>query len=480
MVIKTVPKRGYVFEPGAPAAEAAESRWRPLAAAALAAALAVASLSFYFWRTSNNVSALVDKPAIAVLPFNNLGDDVKWDRLADVMTEDVITDLSHSKDFLVIARNSTEGYKDKPVDVRQIGRDLNVRYVLEGSVEPQAERVRATAQLIDATTGSHVWSERFDRPAGDMFAIEGEITQRIASTLSGYQGVINGTELQIARRKPPQNMTAFDLYLLGIEAKHQVTPESLVKAEELLNKSIALDPNFARAYVGLVWVYAYDIQFGLKKDFQQTVGMMLAAAQKAVALDPGDGETHLALGVANSFLGEVDEAISEIDRAEELAPNNADLLMIAAFSLPYLGKPDHAVENAERALRLNPRYPNWYVEQLAFVYFFGKHFETSLGYARRVTEPAAIDLATIAAGAAYLGKAGEAKEAANRLAALDPKWSAEQWASDQGGFERDEDAEILVEGVRKAGIRACLSAAELKERPATLTLKSCDAERAKS
>jgi TolB-like protein/DNA-binding winged helix-turn-helix (wHTH) protein len=480
LIIKTVPKRGYVFEPGMPAAEVAKVRWRSPAVAGLAAALAVAGLSFYFWRTGSDVPGFLEMPAIAVLPFNNLGDDAKWDRLADVMTEDVITDLSHSKDFLVIARNSTESYKGKAADVRQIGRDLNVRYVLEGSVQPSGDRIRATAQLIDATTGSHVWSERYDRPASDMFAIEAEITQRIATTLTGYRGVVADAELKIIRRKPPRDMNAFDLYLLGLEAKHELTPESLLKAEALLNRSIALDPNFARAYVGLTWTYAYYISLNVTRDVPATVNKIFAAAGKAVALDLDDGEAHLALGTAYMFRGEPEKAVGETLRAEELAPNNADLLMIAANNWPNLGRPEHAVENAGRALRLNPRYPYWYIQMLCYAYFFGRDFETSFPYCKRVNNPAVSDLAMIAANAAHLARMEEAKALAARIAALDPKWSVEQWLSDQGGFARNEDAEVFVDGARKAGVHACDTSEELKARTDTRTVRSCDAERAKS
>jgi tetratricopeptide (TPR) repeat protein len=176
----------------------------------------------------------------------------------------------------------------------------------------------------------------------------------------------------------------------------------------------------------------------------------------------------------------MDKAAGEIERAEKLAPNNADILLNAAWLWPALGRPDHAVGLAGRALRLNPHYPYWYIQGLYYIYFFGKDFETSFGYAKRVTSPVASDLAFIAANAAYLGRLDEAKAMADRIAALDSKWSAEQWLSDQGGLAREEDAELLAEGARKARVRACLSATELKERPSTRTLNSCNAERARS
>src|SRR5215510_277674 len=176
----------------------------------------------------NSGPSLLDKPSVAVVPFSNIGADPKWERLADGITEDIITDLSHSKDLLVIARNSTEVYKGKPTDIRQIGRDLNVKYVLEGSIQSLGERIRVTAQLIEAASGSQVWSERFDRPVNDLFAVQNEVTQRIAATLGSWDGAIAAAERRLIRRKPPANLSAFDNYLLAEGSYYaQVTKERL-------------------------------------------------------------------------------------------------------------------------------------------------------------------------------------------------------------------------------------------------------------
>ena len=170
------------------------------------------------------------------------------------MTEDIITDLSHSKDLIVIARNSTEVYKGKPIDIRQIGRDLNVKYVLEGSIQSMGDQIRVTAQLIEAASGSQVWSERYDRPVDDLFAVQNEVTQKIAATLGVSQGAVAEAERRLLRRKPPANLTAFDTYLLagGSDfAINKVTKESLIEAEGLYRKALQLDPQLARAY--LAW-----------------------------------------------------------------------------------------------------------------------------------------------------------------------------------------------------------------------------------
>ncbi len=201
------------------------------------------------------------------MPFVNIGDDPQGARFADGITEDIITDLSHSKDLLVIAGNSTAVYKGKPIDIRQIGRDLNVKYVLEGSIQSLGERIRVTAQLIEAASGSHVWSERYDRPADDLFAVQNDVTQKIAATLGGWQGAVAEAERTLLRRKPPANLSAFDTYLLAggsAWAHNKVTKESLIEAEVLLRKALQLDPQLARAYVGLVTVQSslIELRFG--------------------------------------------------------------------------------------------------------------------------------------------------------------------------------------------------------------------------
>ena len=265
--------------------------WKQLGMLAAALLLIIAA-GFWGMKGWNSGPSLPDKPSIAVLPFDNIGDDPKWERFADGITEDIITDLSHSKDLIVIARNSTEVYKGKPIDIRQIGRDLGVKYVLEGSIQSMGERIRVTAQLIEAASGSHVWSERYDRPVDDLFAVQNDVTQRIAATLAGYEGAVAEAERSLLRRKPPANLSAFDTYLLAMEAKHKVTKESLTEAEGLFRKALELDPQLARAYVGLADVQFYLIDLGLAPSVEEALSKMMEAAEKAVKLDPNDGKTH--------------------------------------------------------------------------------------------------------------------------------------------------------------------------------------------
>jgi TolB-like protein/class 3 adenylate cyclase len=431
------------------------------------------------WRWSSpSVSPLSEKASIAVLPFDNIGGDSKWDRFADGITEDIITDLSHSKDLVVIARNSTEVYKGKPIDIRQIGRDLNVKYVLEGSVQSLGERIRVTAQLIEAASGSHIWSERYDRPLDDLFAVQNDVTQRIAATLTGYEGAVAEAERSLVRRKPPSDLTAYEYYLLGMEAKHKVTKEGLNEAEGLFRKALEIDPQLARAYVGLVDVQFYLIDLGLAPSVEEALSKMMDAGEKAVELDPDDGKTHLALGIAYAYHGKPQQALAEFDRAETLSPSDADLLLVIAWSIPAFGESGRAVSLAEQSLKLNPHYPDWYNQGLSYVFFFGEQYDKSVKYRLLVKEPLALDYAFLAMAYAYLGRTTDAETAAANVKKLDPNWIAELYLSDGGGYA-EKEAELFVTGARKAGLPDCVPADKLKDMPNLIRVKSCDEQRAK-
>jgi TolB-like protein/class 3 adenylate cyclase len=431
------------------------------------------------WRWSSpSVSPLSEKASIAVLPFDNIGGDSKWDRFADGITEDIITDLSHSKDLVVIARNSTEVYKGKPIDIRQIGRDLNVKYVLEGSVQSLGERIRVTAQLIEAASGSHIWSERYDRPLDDLFAVQNDVTQRIAATLTGYEGAVAEAERSLVRRKPPSDLTAYEYYLLGMEAKHKVTKEGLNEAEGLFRKALEIDPQLARAYVGLVDVQFYLIDLGLAPSVEEALSKMMDAGEKAVELDPDDGKTHLALGIAYAYHGKPQQALAEFDRAETLSPSDADLLLVIAWSIPAFGESGRAVSLAEQSLKLNPHYPDWYNQGLSYVFFFGEQYDKSVKYRLLVKEPLALDYAFLAMAYAYLGRTTDAETAAANVKKLDPTWIAELYLSDGGGYA-EKEAELFVTGARKAGLPDCVPADKLKDMPNLIRVKSCDEQRAK-
>jgi TolB-like protein len=449
-----------------------------LAVSTIAVLLALLA-GFAAWTWWAPSAPLSEKASVAVLPFKNIGNDPKWDRFADGITEDIIADLSHSKDLIVIARNSTEVYKGKPIDIRQIGRDLNVKYVLEGSIQSMGERIRVNAQLIEAASGSHIWSERYDRPVDDLFAVQNDVTQRIAATLSGYEGAVAEAERRLLRRKPPTSLTAFDTYLLAMEAKHKVTKEGLIEAEGLFRKALELDPQLARAYVGLVDVYFYLIDLGLAPSVEEARSKQMEAAEKAVQLDPNDGKTHLALGITYANHGKLEQAAAEIARAETLAPSDADVLLIIAWTIPALGESERAVSLAERSLKLNPHYPDWYNQGLSYVFFFGEQYDKAVKYRLLVKEPLALDYAFLAMAYAYLDRTDDAEAAAANVKKLDPTWIAERYLSEGGGYA-EKEAELFVNGARKAGLPDCVPADKLKDMPNLIRVKSCDQQRAKT
>ena len=450
-----------------------------LAAAIIAAALVLIA-AFGGWHWQNPVTSGTGKASIAVLPFANIGDDLQWTRFADGVTEDIITDLSHSKDLFVVARNSTEFYRGKKADIREIGRELGVRYVLEGSIQPSNGQIRVTAQLIDAKTGGHAWASRYDRPATDLFAVQRDVTEKIAATLLGYEGAVAQAERSFIKRKAPSNLTAYEYYLLGLEAKHTgavgaVTKEGLEEAEQLFYKALSVDPNLARAYVGLCFVYEYRLDFGFGTA-EDNLAKQMEAAQNAVRLDPNDGEAQLVLGHAFAYQGRAEQALEQFARAEALAPNNADVLILIAWYLPQLNQTARAVELVERALALNPNYASWYNQGIRLVYFFDGKFNRSIKYTKLVTQPQALDYAYLAASQAMIGNMGEARSSAAELARLDPEWTVEKYISDNGGFP-DPLANLFVEAAAKAGLATCVPASKLASMPSLLQLKTCEMAR---
>jgi TolB-like protein/Tfp pilus assembly protein PilF len=431
---------------------------------------------FGAWQRWNSFAPLPEKASIAVLPFESIGNDPKWDRFADGITEDIVIDLSHSKDLFVVARNSTEAYRGKPADVRAVGRDLGVRYVLEGSIQPSGDQIRVTALLIDTRTGGNVWSDRYDRPATELFKVQSDVTEKIAATLTGYEGAVAEAERSLIRRKPPSDLTAYDTYLLGMEAKHKVTQEGLDEGERLFRRALEIDPQLARAYVGLAYIYDYRIDLGLGTSVADNLTKLMEAARNAVRLDPNDGETQLVLGHAFAYRGMADQALEQFAKAEALAPNNADRLISIAWLLPQLGQPDRAVELTEKALKLNPNYPYWYNQELRLAYFFSRQFDKSVKYAKQVTTPFATDYAYLAAASAMAGDMAGAKVAAAQVVRLDPNWSVEKYLSDGGGYP-DDAAMLFIEAARKAGVAACVPVDKLSSMPNLIHIKACDEER---
>ncbi len=307
---------------------------------------------------------LPDKPSIAVLPFVNLSGDPEQEYFSDGLTEILTGDLSKISSLFVIARNSAFTYKGKAVKVQDVGHEMGVRYVLEGGVLKAEDTVRITAQLIDATTGYHLWSERYDRPLQDILRLQDEIVQKIVTTL-GLQ--LRLQEQGYIVRKHTGNLEAYDYLLRGIEPFFRVTPATNAQARQMFEKALALDPRYAEAYVWLSYTYYFEWAFFWSAD-PQTPERALALAQQAVALDDSLPRAHALLGNVHVLKQQYDQAIAEGERAIALDPNNADSYAMHALTLNNAGRPEDALRLVEQAMRLNPHYPPFYLHMLGVAY----------------------------------------------------------------------------------------------------------------
>jgi TolB-like protein len=453
-----------------PAAVSARARRRLLLAAGALAAIILAAGGWHFWPRERPP---VGNPAIAVLPFEDLGDEATG-RLADGITEDIITDLARFQDLDVIARNSTAVYKGKPVDVQQVGRDLGVGYVLEGSIQRQGDRVRVTAQLIDAEDGAHVWAERWDRPAGDVFAVQAEIADAAAARIGGY-GVVQQAGRAKARRKLPGSLTAYDLTLLALEAEQKYTREHSEEAVRLATRAVEIDPGYARAWLARAW--AHEGRAMVTGDFAADLPRMEADARRAIALDPNDGEAHATLASALGYAGRLSEAKAEFDRALALNPSSADTAIMVAGWSGNLGEPERGVDLVERAVRLNPSFPGYYRHAMREAYFFSGRFEQAVqAVLGREDGPSGVqDRMLLAAAYGHLGDTAKARDAAAALLKEVPAFLAELGFNFGYVFvrERERERDLLVEGLRKAGLRVCASSSELAPYPDAVRLPEC-------
>jgi TolB-like protein len=413
---------------------------------------AIAAIGVAAWWYAPRDAGLAGKASIAVLPFENLSGDEATARLADGLTEDIITDLSRWREFDVIARNSTAVYKGKPVDVRQVGRELDVRYVLEGSVQRHENKLRLTAQLVSAETGAHLWSERWDRPAEDVFAVQSEIAQQVAVKIS-LGDPLWQSEYAAARRKLPQDLTAYELYLLGSEKMDSPTKESVEEAIRLLTEAVERDPGLVRGWVQLAGAYEIADNFGA--DPEESFAAAISAAKRAVQLDPMDAHAHDILAVLFASSGDFEKAKKEFETALSLNPGSAGLLMSYAGWAGALGEPERGAEAADRAIRLNPNYPVWAGNTLRHAYFAVGRYEDALRIVERqpfetLTRYGLVTRAAIYAG---LDRLEEAKDAVADTLAQYPDLTIESFISDPG--MSDDERRRFTETMRKAGFPVC-------------------------
>lgn len=323
--------------------------------------------------------ALPDKPSIAVLPFVNMSSDPEQEYFSDGITEDLITDLSKLSGLFVISRNSVLSYKGKAIKPEQVSKELGVRYVLEGSIRKAGNRVRITAQLIDATTGYHLWAERYDRHLEDIFAVQDEVTQKIVTALKVQ--LTEGEQLRF-RRPLTTNIKAYDYYLRGCDLQKQTRQEANLLAEQMFSKALELDPQFAAAcaYLGIVYFDRWTM--GWSED-QQTLDRALALAREAVTRDPQLPDAHRLLGVILLWNREYESAIAEVEQAIALDPNHADAYAALGSIFNFAGRPEETVGLIQKAMRLNPQHPTWYLWDLGHAYYLLKRYDEATAVLKR-------------------------------------------------------------------------------------------------
>ena len=318
---------------------------------------------------------LPDKPAIAVLPFDNLSGDAGQDHVADGLTEDIIAALSQVSSLFVIARNSTFVYKGKPVKVQRVAEDLGVRYVLEGSVQKSGDKVRITAQLIDALTGNHLWAERYDRDYKDIFALQDEITDRIVVALRIK--LTEGEQMRV-HRKHTRSIEAWNLLSRGLEHFYRVNKTDNATARHLFEKAIEVDRGYALAYALLAWTYWFDAQHRWSENRELSFERASLLAEKARALDDALPDIYALQGAIHLFKREYDEAIEAGEKAVAYNPNHATNTALLAMILHNAGRLQEAIRMYKTAMRLSPYYSAWILEDLGFTYLDAKQPDEAL------------------------------------------------------------------------------------------------------
>jgi TolB-like protein/class 3 adenylate cyclase len=398
--------------------------------------------------------ALPDKPSIAVLPFQNMSGDPEQEYFADGMVEDIITALSRFGQLFVIARNSSFTYKGRAVDVKQVGRELGVRYVLEGSVRKAAKRVRITGQLIDATTGAHVWADRFEGGIEDIFDLQDQVTATVVGQLAP---TLEKAEIERAKRKLTENLDAYDYHLRGLAKFYQITKQSTDDALALFHKAIELDPEFAAAYGMAARCYALRKINGWVTDQTHEVAEVTHLAGRAVELEKDDAIALCTAGFALAYVaGNIDFGAALVDRAISLNPNLAIAWSFGGMVRNYLGEPSKAIERFTQAKRLSPRDPVIHntLSGLAQAYLYLGRYDEAASWADQAIgqDPNYLSSLRVAAASyALAGQSAKAAEVMGRLRKIDPALRLSN-LQNYTTLRRPEDFASLAEGLRRAGL----------------------------
>jgi adenylate cyclase len=394
---------------------------------------------------------LPDKPSVAVLPFQNMSGDPEQEYFADGMVEEIITALSRFKSLFVIARNSSFTFKGKAVDIKEVGRKLGVRYVLEGSVRKASGKVRISGQLIDAVTGAHIWADRFERDLTDVFALQDEVTVAVVSAI---QPKLLQTEIAMAARRLPENLTAYDFYLRGLPQYYLMTRKSVAEAMRLAHRALELDPGFDQAARLAALCHTQNVLQGYAIDPQFERKEAVRLSRLALSIDDSDPETLARAAFISAYLvGDSESEIEMADRAVALNPNSYGAWHARGWVYRVAGLPDEAIRSFECAVRTSPVDP-WLYSSFAGMGYalieLGRFDEAIVAgkKALRQANSHPVPYRCLAAAFAHLGRDAEAHEAAAHLLELDPAFTISSWIA-RGG---QSNAKLLIEGLRKAGL----------------------------
>jgi adenylate cyclase len=396
---------------------------------------------------------LPDKPSIAVLPFDNMSGDPAQDYFSDGITDQIISTLSMLRGLFVISRSSMFTYKGKPVKVQKVAEDLGVKYILEGSVQRTADRVRITAQLIDATSGHHVWSEGYDREPKDIFAIQDDITIKITSALRVE--LTEGEQARMWDKNATTNLRAWEKFLQGIDYIYRYTKEDNATAQRLLEEVIVLDAEYAEAYVLLGWTYWLDARFGWVESRAESIKMAMKYAQKTIELNDTSDLGYLLIGGVYFLRGHYEKAIAEAERAVALNPNGALDYSFLAGAVGCSGRWDESVELAKKSIRLHPFAPATYYHWLGRAYFMTEQYDEAIATFKKILNinpnylPAR---AFLAACYSSLDRQVEAAAEADEVRRINPKFNLESFAKTLP-YKNKADIERYIAALRKAGLK---------------------------
>ncbi|MNX31705.1 Transcriptional regulator HilA [compost metagenome] len=438
-VIRTIPRKGFRF-----VAEIAFSapHATDLSALALQPEAAVA------------VPALPSGPSIAVLPFVNLSADPEQDYLADGVVEDIIAALSQNRWLFVVARNSSFTYKSRVVDVKQVGRELGVRYVLEGSWRKASNRVRITGQLIDATTGAHHWAGRFEGVLDDIFELQDQVTQSVVGAIAPQ---LERAEIERAAQKPTGSLDAYDYYLRGMARLHQGTRESIDEALPLFHQAIQSDPHFASAHAMAAWCHCWRKVNGWMADRPREMAEGASLARRAIELDRNDAVALTRAGHALGHLGgDLSAGVALLDKALVLNPNLAAAWFLGAFLRLWHGETDEAIEHFTHGMRLSPLDPELYRMQagMATAHLFLGRYDAAIQWSEKALRDLPSFLmaaAIVAASHALAGRTEDARRAMAHLRKLDPALRVSN-ITDWLPIQRPDNLAALADGLRQAGL----------------------------